>query len=99
MRARDLYAQLKAAIERAEAQKQYDLPIDFAVANGFSKKETSSASGGLAFECSYFADDGAIRLEYRSWDPSGPFQNLPDINRYFLTLYEPSDRYALDYPD
>lgn len=97
MKVRELFDRLKSAIAQAEAQKQYDIPLIFAEANGFIKKELNYS--GLAFECTYFGEDGAIRLIYRSWDPSGPFQNLPDINRYFLTLFEPSDKYSLDYPD
>lgn len=96
MRVRDIFHQMKAAIDQAAAQKQYDLPIKLAVQLGF---EAISPPTSLNFEGRYFADDGAIKFVYRSWDPSGPFQILPDINRYFLTLHEPADRYSLDYPD
>lgn len=97
MSVRDIYENLKAAIGRAEAEKQYDIPIVLAESLGFVKRETPQPV--LAFEYMYCADDGSIRFVYRSWDPSGPFQNLPDINRYFLSLYEPVDRFTLDYPD
>ena len=97
VKTRDIYEKVKAAIQQAASRKEYDLPMAVAEANGFSKRETSK--NNLAFECTYFGFDGAIKLEYRSYDPSGPFQNLPDRNRYFLTLYGEADRYSLDYDD
>lgn len=97
MNIRDVYERMKVAIDQAAATKQYDVPIRFAEANGFMVRETSNTN--LAFECTYVSEGGAIRLIYRSYDPSGPFQNLPDRNRYYLTLFEPSDRYHVDYDD
>ena len=36
----------------------------------------------------YQASDGSnIKFHYHSYDPSGPFQNLPDINKIKLELF------------
>lgn len=43
----------------------------------------------MRFQCSYVAGDGsAILLDFRSYDPSGPFQNLPDRNKIKLQLLQ-----------
>lgn len=38
-------------------------------------------------KCSYVAKDGSsIKFSFRSYDPSGPFQNIPDVNIIQLQL-------------
>lgn len=69
MSVRDIYENLKAAIGRAKAEKQYDIPIVLAESLGFVKRETPQPV--LAFEYMYCADDGSIRFVYRSWGSIG----------------------------
>jgi hypothetical protein len=39
--------------------------------------------------CSCKESDGSsILFEFRSYDPSGPFQNIPDVNKIKLQLFQ-----------
>lgn len=44
-------------------------------------------SNFMRLNCSFVEVDGSsVHFTYRSYDPSGPFQNLPDINKIRLEL-------------
>jgi hypothetical protein len=47
----------------------------FATRYGFVRQETSKAT---LYNLSY--QDETVAMRHRYWDPSGPFQNLPDEN-------------------
>lgn len=54
--------------------------------NGFTSENVTS---GNTYAVRYIkADDEGARIviNHRSVDPSGPFQNLPDINKYEIAL-------------
>ena len=49
--------------------------------------EISGESSYMQLNCSFNAPDGSsIIFAFKSYDPSGPFQNLPDINKINLQL-------------
>ena len=43
----------------------------------------------MCLNCSYIApDNSSIVFSFKSYDPSGPFQNLPDVNKIKLQLFQ-----------
>jgi len=39
-------------------------------------------------KCSFVCTDGhGVQFSYRSYDPSGPFQNLPDVNKIEVSQF------------
>ena len=46
-------------------------------------------SNSMYYECVYHSTDGnSVNFTYKSYDPSGAFQNLPDINKVKIELFE-----------
>lgn len=77
---------MKSAIENACAEKNHLSVRDAALALGFVETDASRAMT-LAFKYERIDPDGSsITLSFRSFDQSGPFQNLPDMNRFELKL-------------
>ncbi len=45
-------------------------------------------SNYMLLNCKYTDEQGdSVVFHYRSYDPSGPFQNLPDINKFRVELW------------
>lgn len=73
------------SIENACAQENLLLTRDEAVRLGMAGGDTSRMN--LSYNYTY--DDqagGVVGLHIRSVDPSGPCQNIPDINRLTVTI-------------
>ena len=84
MTEKDTFKSLKNAIEKTCATKTYHLTEEEALSLGLIKSDESS-SWTLAYKFERLMPDGtSITLGFRSFDPSGPFQNLPDVNRFVL---------------
>lgn len=102
MNTREIFASLRNALE--EARSQQDSSIATSAANSFGFVESDeSRNFTFAVRYSYTGSDGySIVLNYRSYDPSGPFQNLPDINKFSLTLVNggsEEDSYSCSFED
>ncbi|NTV05712.1 MAG: hypothetical protein HGA59_04285 [Chlorobiaceae bacterium] len=47
----------------------------------------------MGLKCIYTAEDGScIKFNYHSYDPSGPFQNLPDVNKIKIELFQDTEK-------
>jgi hypothetical protein len=83
---KQIFETLRKSINIACLEKS-DKPFLIAIENnGFTSEIVTS---GSAYAVRYIkADDEGSRIviNYRSVDPSGPFQNLPDINKYDIAL-------------
>lgn len=85
MGADQVFAELKQAVDRACAAKDYGIAVEAAKALGFQKiDESKSFSLRLKFIGQF--GDGTVILEFRSWDQSQAFSVRPDMNRFTLTL-------------
>ena len=80
--ARSMYESLASAID-SSCNKRDNLEFNqFVAANNFVAEDTTR---GMIYAQQYtrtFADKSKLVVEYRSYDPSGPFQNDPDINKF-----------------
>lgn len=80
------FSSLKRAIQNACAQKNHLVVRDAALALGFTESNVSKAMTlALKYEC-VEPDGTSVVLSFRSFDQSGPFQNLRDMNRFELRL-------------
>lgn len=86
MIARELYEKIKGYIEEAaETQNSSSLVVKVRDLN----LNTTGQVNYMNLNCSYGAPDGSsIVFSFRSYDPSGPFQNLPDVNKIKLQLLQ-----------
>ena len=86
MKMKQIFENLRESINIACLEKS-DNPFLLAIENnGFTSENVTS---GSTYAVRYIkADDEGSRIviNYRSVDPSGPFQNLPDINKYEIAL-------------
>lgn len=88
MEARRVYEALVIAIEKACAVHGFSEVCDEAQRLGMSGGRANSLTS-LRYDFKYESPDGGVvTLDVRSYDPSGPFQNEPDINRFTARLYE-----------
>lgn len=86
MQARQVYDSLVTAIDKACESRGFLEVCDVAVRLGMTGGEVK-AFNSLRYEYAYKDDDGqTVDLNVRSYDPSGPFQNEPDINRFTAKL-------------
>ena len=46
-----------------------------------------------------YPDGYSLHVEFRSYDPSGPFQNLPDINKITIELWQLDKLVHRDYTE
>lgn len=80
------FSSLKRTIQKACTQKNHLAVRDAALVLGFSESDESKTMT-LAFKYERVEPDGtSVVLSYRSFDQSGPFQNLPDMIRFELRL-------------
>lgn len=86
MIAKELFEKIKGYIEEA-AQTQNSSPLVDKV-RALNLHKTGEINY-MNLNCSYDAADGSsIVFSFRSYDPSGPFQNLPDVNKIKLQLLQ-----------
>ena len=96
-----IFNELKTALQlscSARDDSQFRL---FLSNNGFTEENTTN---GFTFSMRYSLthENGSIVINYRSYDPSGPFQNLPDENKYDATLTlngQPVESFATSFTD
>jgi len=90
MNTEEKFIVLQEAVTEACSQKDYCIASDVAASLGFTETEQlRSITLSLMYE--YQGSDGrSIVLNFRSYDPSGPFQNLTDINKFKLKLISTS---------
>ena len=51
--------------------------------------DISGEANYMRLNCSYNALDGSsVIFNFKSYDPSGPFQNIPDVNKVKLLLLQ-----------
>lgn len=82
MNTEEKFLVLKDALTKACSLKDHLIVKDVAKSLGFTETEQPRS---MTHE--YLGADGwSIVLIIRSYDPSGPFQNLPDVNKFDLKL-------------
>ena len=86
MRAQDIYTLLVLAIDQACECGGFMEVCEVAEHNGMRGGRVT-AFYSLKYEYTYsVSNDNMVLLNIRSYDPSGPFQNIPDINRFTVKL-------------
>lgn len=86
MIAKDIFDKISGFIKEAERTQNSSSLMDQVRALNL---ETIGEANYMNLNCSYQAADGSsINFEFRSYDPSGPFQNLPDVNKIKLQLIQ-----------
>ena len=102
MNAENIFEEMKAFVSAACNAKDHSLAVQAAEKFGFCSVPTGSLSQIFA-DLRYKDPNGSeISLVAKWLDPSGPFQNLPDINRILLTLKMPGQspiEYRCEYRD
>ncbi len=84
MIAQDLFNQISGYIEEAKKSQNSSALVD--QVKGMNLNTTGEVNY-MNLNCSYEAQDGtSIKFSFRSYDPSGPFQHLPDVNKIKLQL-------------
>ncbi|WP_140162557.1 hypothetical protein [Billgrantia desiderata] len=84
MIAEGLFKQIAGYIEEAARSQNSSPLVDRVKALGL---DTEGEVNYMHLKCSYMAEDGSsIKFSFQSYDPSGPFQNLPDVNKIHLQL-------------
>jgi hypothetical protein len=84
MIAKEVFDKISGYIEQAERTQKSSPLLDQVRALNL---EMVGEANYMNLKCSYQAQDGSsIAFEFRSYDPSGPFQNLPDVNKIKLQL-------------
>ncbi|MCE7987202.1 MAG: hypothetical protein DYG89_39025 [Caldilinea sp. CFX5] len=86
--AETVFTEVKKSVVEACKAKKYLLVEDKAIQLGFSKTDNSQ---GLMLKINFLYQVGnneRVELEFRSYDQSGPFQHLPDMNKFEVRLYK-----------
>lgn len=86
--AKDVFEALKQGIDKAVSDENFmsvcNLAEELRMDGGEEQRSTS-----LSYRYQYQPGDGQrVSLHVRSYDPSGPFQNIPDINKFTVNLYD-----------
>ncbi len=98
MSTEQVFEEMKAFVRAACNAKNHSLAVQAAEMFGFQRIPTSSSSQIFADLRYKDVTGGEITLIAKWHDPSGPFQNLPDINRIRLTLRIPGQS-PIEYMD
>lgn len=84
MLAKEMFETISNYIEEAVANRDSSTLVDKVKALNLA---IEGESNYMDLNCSYTASDGtSIVFSFHSYDPSGPFQNLPDVNKIKLQL-------------
>ncbi|WP_448108848.1 hypothetical protein [Pseudomonas azerbaijanoccidentalis] len=82
-----IFSALKDAIQHACQSRDFGGVLRIAESTGMRGGEDKRSITILRYEYKFSDSDGnSVELSFRSYDPSGPFQMEPDINRFNLTL-------------
>lgn len=102
MSAQTVFDELKPIVSTCAELGDHAAAVQAAVTRGFVSHPTTEQP--RIYDDLRYADagGGTVRL-YAKWhDPSGPFQNLPDITRIRLILSipgKPLEEFLVEYPD
>ncbi|WP_141246971.1 hypothetical protein [Halomonas salipaludis] len=89
MIAESLFNQIAGYMKEAVRTQSSSLLVDQVNALNLN---TEGEVNYMNLKCSYMAKDGSsIEFSFRSYDPSGPFKNLPDVNKIHLQLLKNGD--------
>ena len=102
MSAEKLFEEMKVFVDAACNEKNHSLAVQATEKFGFHSFPTSSMSQIFADLRYKDLAGGEVGLVAKWHDPSGPYQNLPDINRICLTLKllgQQSIEYMREYED
>lgn len=87
MQARQIYDALVVAIDVACEERGFLEVCDEAIRLGMAGGQTGDIMT-LGYKYEYTDEESqVVSLYVRSYDPSGPFQNEPDINRFTAKLH------------
>tara|TARA_R110002020_G_scaffold403098_1_gene613214 strand:+ start:547 stop:870 length:324 start_codon:yes stop_codon:yes gene_type:complete len=99
MRNKEIFGEVKKRINLAIEKEDYQL-LDLADL-GFQKENIKD--GRLIHELHSLEDDNEkIEVDFRCYDPSGPFQNLKDINKFTADYFiegKSVEKYQRTYED
>lgn len=100
MTIKNLFNEIKQVIEEASIKHDVNILIQYIEKQNFNAVgESNSMLANYIFN----TDDGySIKFHYHSYDPSGPFQNLPDTNKIKLQLLndkEVIDEFVMQFDD
>lgn len=93
-----IFEEMKSLVSAACDAKEYSLVVQAAEKFGFHSIPANSSLKSFANLKYEDSNGGEIMLIAKWYDPSGPFQNLPDINRIRLTLKMPGQK-PIEYMD
>ena len=84
MIAKELFDKISGYIEEAvRTQNSSPLVDKIKILNLNTEGEVNYMNLNCSFDGQ---DNSSIKFAFRSYDPSGPFQNLPDVNKIKLQL-------------
>lgn len=86
LQAQQYFEAMKVAIDKTCLERDLSYVNQYAIDCGYNVNNVSSS---FTYSLQYdliFTDGLQVSLNYRSFDPSGPFQNIPDISRFDLKL-------------
>lgn len=102
MNVQEIFERMKQFVNDACNAKNYLIAVEAAKQLGFHDRQTSATSSVMADLKFRDISGGEVSLVAKWHDPSGPFQNLPDINRLYLSLRTPDSapaEFTLEYED
>lgn len=84
MEAKGKFETIKALVTDASKKQDAGMIVDEVRKMGL---RTVGESNYMHLDCIYEADDKtSLKFHYHSYDPSGPFQNIPDVNKIKIQL-------------
>ncbi|MEZ6137078.1 MAG: hypothetical protein R3C53_19465 [Pirellulaceae bacterium] len=82
----ELFSDLKSALD-ATCSTRSELPFSSMLdLHGFVRQDVSTKFTFATRHTKALAANYSIIVNYRSYDPSGPFQSEPDENRFRITI-------------
>ncbi len=85
MLAKQKFDAIKAIVQRASKDQDANLIVREVTKSGLV---IVGESNYMLLNCEYAASDStSLKFHYHSYDPSGPFQSSPDINKVKIELF------------
>jgi hypothetical protein len=85
MLAKQKFDAVKALVQQASKDQDANLIVHEVPKLGLN---IVGESNYMLLNCEYEASDStSLKFHYHSYDPSGPFQNIPDINKVKIELF------------
>ena len=101
MVAGEIFKTIKVAMNQAKEEQSLGLFRECCSTLGIQETDDGSLVG-LRYSYKFTLPDGTIHGSLRSYDQSGPFQNLPDMNKIEMILKcgdDVVDRYYVEWED